>query len=410
MEISTEKQIESIFVFDGKKVEYSVKGVKGLKLFCYASGGKIFKLKYQTNNGYTTKTLGEWIKAVYGIKQAQDDAIEILKKIRDGEEVSSSANLVKNFGELWVLYKADAIKTQKFKTLASEISRFEFNLLEIVKNADIELIRKPVKATPYFLTALKSIQSEDNPKSDTVKKVLGRLNQVFDYAIIKGFIETNPTRILSQNFSKNFIKIASVPRKAIVDIDKFQILLRDINDYWGDINVTNCLKWTVMYALRPSNARFMKWEDLNITRKEWVIKDIDMKMGQSFILPLTDEAIAFLKEQKQYNKQHSGYVFEGVKHGAPISDNSMRLALKRLGYDGKMDIHGFRSSLRTILSELNVDEKLGFSEEVLSLCIDHRLRNVIKSDESYQRAKFEKAKREIFDFWHKKLNKWGVKF
>jgi putative phage integrase len=116
--------------------------------------------------------------------------------------------------------------------------------------------------------------------------VPGRLKQVFGFAIIKGIIEANPTHILSQNFSKNFIKVEQVPRKAIVDIDKFKILLSDINEYWGGVHVKNCIKWIAMYALRPSNARFMKWEDIDLLKKEWRIKDNDMKMGEEFILPI----------------------------------------------------------------------------------------------------------------------------
>jgi len=42
MEVTTEKEIERINILEGKK-EFSVKGIKGLKLFCYATGGKIFK-------------------------------------------------------------------------------------------------------------------------------------------------------------------------------------------------------------------------------------------------------------------------------------------------------------------------------------------------------------------------------
>ena len=59
MEVSTEKEIERInYILYGKK-EFNVKGIKGLKLFCYSTGGKIFKFKYQLEGGnYTTKTLG----------------------------------------------------------------------------------------------------------------------------------------------------------------------------------------------------------------------------------------------------------------------------------------------------------------------------------------------------------------
>ena len=133
-----------------------------------------------------------------------------------------------------------------------------------------------------------------------------------------------------------------------------------------------------------------------------------MKMVEEFVLLLADAAIEFLRAQKSFSTQKLQYVFEGVEYGEPISDNRMRMALKKIGYDGIMDIYGFRSSLRTILSELNVEEKLGCSKEVLSLCIDHRLRNVVKSDQSYQIAKFEKAKRDIFEYWHSKIIEWGA--
>jgi len=38
------------------------------------------------------------------------------------------------------------------------MSRFEFNLLDIVKNVDVETIKKLSKATQLFLSALRSLQ------------------------------------------------------------------------------------------------------------------------------------------------------------------------------------------------------------------------------------------------------------
>ena len=49
-----DQKIKHINIADDKK-EFSVKGVKGLKLFCYLAGEKIFKFKYQLESGnYTT--------------------------------------------------------------------------------------------------------------------------------------------------------------------------------------------------------------------------------------------------------------------------------------------------------------------------------------------------------------------
>lgn len=405
--IGTEKEIKALVAPLFGKASYTVKGQKALKLYHYASGGKIFKLRYKDKKGnYTTQTIGVWQEKIYGIAEALRDAFPYLQSLSEHKAIHK--NKIENFAELWKLYKEDALKTQKFKTLPSELSRFEYNLLDLVKDVSIEEMSSQRVSAPIFLNALKSLQTLANPKSDTVKKVLNRLNQVFDFAVINGYLENNPTRILSRNFEKNFIKIAPTPRKAITDIDRFKILISSVSEYWGDVNVLACMKWTMLYALRPSNARLARWEDINLDKKEWNIKADDMKMGESFTIPLTDMAVKLLEGLPTYMNKR-GYLFKGVMVGKPISDNSMRMGLKRLGYSDEMDMHGFRSSFRTIMSELNYKEKLGFTEEIMSLCIDHKFRKAIKSDESYNRARFEDGKKDVFTYWHNRLLEWGLK-
>lgn len=44
--LGTEKEIKALIAPDSGKVAYSIKGQKGLKLYHYSTGGKIFKLRY----------------------------------------------------------------------------------------------------------------------------------------------------------------------------------------------------------------------------------------------------------------------------------------------------------------------------------------------------------------------------
>lgn len=273
---------------------------------------------------------------------------------------------------------------------------------------EISLIRDTVKARPIFLRILKSLQTENNPRTNTVNKILNRLNQIFDYAVINGLLADNPTRIISQNFSKHFIIKKQIPRKAILDIDHLSHFLKSIDEYWGDINVPLCMKWTILFAVRPSNAREARWKDINFDKKEWKIEGINMKMGEDFILPLTDTAIKFLRSLPTYGKNEE-FLFRGANAGKPMSDNTMRMAVIRLGFKGVVDMHGFRSTFQTLMSEINYTEKLGFSKQVLSLCLDHQLRHKVKSDKAYNRARYEQGKRDIFEYWHKFLVKWGLK-
>ena len=64
-----------------------------------------------------------------------------------------------------------------------------------------------------------------------------------------------------------------------------------------------------------------------------------------------------------------------------MSKNTMLVAIKRMGYNGKMTGHGFRALALGILKE-----KLGYSHEIA----DRQLAHVPKSsvDRAYDRAQF----------------------
>ena len=68
--------------------------------------------------------------------------------------------------------------------------------------------------------------------------------------------------------------------------------------------------------------------------------------------------------------------------------------------------HGFRTTFLTIADENSIAQ--GFSDKILSLCIDHRLRHAVASDKAYNRVKFESEKRRVFEWWHGYLNELGL--
>ncbi|QCD52113.1 hypothetical protein [Campylobacter sp. RM16192] len=118
---------------------------------------------------HTTKTIGAWQEKIYGIAEAIKDSLPYLKELSKHNTLKPKR--INSFSELWNLYKEDALKTQTFKSLPSELSRFEYNLLDLIKNVSIEEMNSSRVATPIFLNALKSLQTIGNPKSDTVKKL-----------------------------------------------------------------------------------------------------------------------------------------------------------------------------------------------------------------------------------------------
>ena len=64
-------------------------------------------------------------------------------------------------------------------------------------------------------------------------------------------------------------------------------------------------------------------------------------------VPLTGEMVGILN---QMLSTRSEYVFEGQKRHQPLSNMSMLMLLRRMGYD-QYTVHGFRSSFRDWAAE-----------------------------------------------------------
>lgn len=407
-DVSSDREIKALPIPE-KTTIHSVEGVKGLKIHVYPSGTKVFKYKYRQSNAiYTHVTVGTFKYGLFGIVEATKKANVALAKITM-KNIDYVDHNPQNFFELWEDYKKETAKSRAhLKTINEIISRFERLFLPLVKDIPLEIIDEPAQVRPIFLRALKSLQTEDNPRTTTLVKVINQLNLCLDHSTIKGLIKINPVRVISQNFKNFFIKAKSEPRKAFTSEKELVPFFEAVNNYFGDSIVKDCMKWTIMYAVRPVNARMAKWEDIDFSEKVWRIKGSDMKMGEDFVLPLTDTAIRFLKKVRTYDRPDREYIFSHLGYHTPMSDGTMRMALIRMGFKGEVHMHGFRSTFRTMMSEMNFEKKLGFTEEVLSLCIDHKFRKVVRSDESYHRAKFEDGKRKAFNYWHKKLREWGL--
>ena len=108
-------------------------------------------------------------------------------------------------------------------------------------------------------------------------------------------------------------------------------------------------------------------------------------MRKEHIVPLSDQAIAVLENQKEIAR-HFPHVFPSqFKPRQPMSNNTILGALKRLGYQGKMTGHGFRA-----LAMSAIKQELGYRHEVVDRQLAHTPKS--KIDKAYDRAMFLDAR------------------
>ena len=134
----------------------------------------------------------------------------------------------------------------------------------------------------------------------------------------------------------------------------------------------------------------MEWKDIDINAKEW--RYFVTKTEVLHIVPLSRQAVAILEEIKP----HTGsvrYVFPSSRgDGRPMSDNTIRTALRTLGYDSDvMTPHGFRTTASTLLYEQ------GWSPGAIERQLCHMPRDQVRA--AYNRAQYLDERRRMMQSW-----------
>ena len=106
--------------------------------------------------------------------------------------------------------------------------------------------------------------------------------------------------------------------------------------------------------VRPGELRHAEWSEFDLEGKEpcWRIPAHKMKMGEAHIVPLSRQVIAWLKELHGLTGKGTLVFPSLLSTQRPISENTVNMALRRMGYDNEtMTGHGFRSMASTSLNE-----------------------------------------------------------
>jgi integrase len=84
--------------------------------------------------------------------------------------------------------------------------------------------------------------------------------------------------------------------------------------------------------------------------------------------------------------------------GKPLSENTLLFALYRLGYRGRMTVHGFRALASTVLNEQS-----GFPHDVIERQLAHKETDAVRA--AYNRAEYLPQRRELMLWWAQWLDR-----
>ena len=116
-----------------------------------------------------------------------------------------------------------------------------------------------------------------------------------------------------------------------------------------------------------------------------------MKMKRPFILPISSQVKAILKELKAY--QLGEYLFS--INSKIMSENTLNKAIKILGFGDEATFHGFRGLFSTICHDNTQDH--GLTSEVIELCLAHEDNNKVRS--AYNKSERLQEKADLMEWY-----------
>ena len=221
----------------------------------------------------------------------------------------------------------------------------------------------------------------------TARKVLQRIRAVTAWGVTQGLVSVDPSAAVK--LPKN----GTAPTKHHRALDHSEVagalaIIRAASA-WRSTRLL--LEFTILTAVRSSEARLATWSEIDADAAVWEIPGSRMKTGTPHRVPLSARALEILHEARALSGS-SGLVFE-TPRGGPLSDSAEARLLRREAIPGT--VHGFRSAFRSWAAEQNV------AREVAELCLAHAVAGV---EGSYQRSDMLQQRRALMQAWSKYLS------
>lgn len=348
------------------------------------AGGRYWRLKYRHNGAEKLLALGVYPAVSLAAARVRRD--EARAQLADGinpveqrraEKTARGTDTFEAVAREWL---ENQTKVLAAGTLRLTRRRFETWAFPIIG-------AQPMRALepPELLRLLRRIEAKG--KHETASRVRQRIGQVFRYAIATGRADRDPTADLKGAL----MPAATQHRAAITTPVEFGALLRAIDGYSGQPASRAALQLAPLTFVRPGELRMARWPEIDLEAAIWRIPSVRMKMKREHIVPLSRQAVAILRELHPVTS-HRPYVFESVRPGRPLSENTMNTALRTMGYSGDMMTpHGFRASASTLLHEL------GWAPEVIELQLAHAQRSQVAA--AYNRSARLEERRRMMQAW-----------
>lgn len=175
---------------------------------------------------------------------------------------------------------------------------------------------------------------------ETARRVRQRMRTVFDWARAAGHRDAaNPVEAVEKGLARQREKQQHFEALPWADLPGLWTRLERVNGM-GAL----ALRFAILTAARSGEVRKATWSEIDLDARTWTRPPEHMKHGQEHRVPLSEGAIAILRQVRPLRARTDSLVFPSRKNQALLSDMTLSAVLKRLGVGAT--VHGFRSTFR----------------------------------------------------------------
>jgi len=376
-----------------KAKRYKLSDFDGLSLRILPQGGKYWIFRFRLKGKEKELYLGAYPTVKLAEARAsRDEAKQLLKNGGDpildksAQKLKLKTSLQDDFESVaqeWIELKKQKLKPRYLAQIESRLRNDIFPQIGRFPCKDI---------TPaMMLNVLRKVQARG--VLETALRLKEYCSSIFHYAIVCEKAERDPTASLRD--------VMPTPIKqhfAAIDSSELPAMLLKMSDNTIGVGFQTrlAMRALMLTFVRTRELVEARKEEINFETARWIIPASRMKMKRDHIVPLSRQMLEIFKMLNQLSTGE--YVFSGQhSQNKPMSNMTILMGLKRMGYKGKMTGHGFRALATTTLRET-----LGYPKELTDIQLAHAKG---KTDAAYDRAQFLKERTEMMQVWADYIDK-----
>lgn len=376
---------------DGKHLKLT--DGQGLSLWVMPTGAKYWRLKYRINGKEKLLALGVYPEV--SLKEARLKRDDARKQIADGDDPAAVRKMDKVIKLAAAANTFEAIalewherESHEWSAAHSErvLSAMKSHIFPYIGDRPINDIR-PLE----LLEVLRKVESAGN--IDTTKRLRQRCSAVFRLAILTGRCDSDPAAPLTDALKSQ----QATPRKALMreDIPAF---LEALEKYDGSVQTKLMMKLMLLTFTRVGEMAMARWEEIDFDKALWTIPPEHRKLPEkskktapSHLVPLSTKALDVLRQLHAISGGREHIFPNRNSPRRHMSPETLRRALHSMGFRGKADVHGFRSTASTILNEE------GFNPDAIERQLSHIETNKVRA--AYNRAEYLEERKNMMQWW-----------